>query len=36
LMWNDSDLKIDWQIENAIISEKDQNSDHFKNFKTQF
>jgi len=36
LMWNDSDLKIDWQIENAIISVKDQNSDHFKNFKTQF
>jgi len=36
LMWNDTDLNIDWQIKNPIISEKDQNSELFTNFKTQF
>jgi dTDP-4-dehydrorhamnose 3,5-epimerase len=36
LLWNDSDLDIDWQIENPIISEKDQNSKSFSNFNTQF
>ena len=36
LMWNDTDLNIDWQIKNPIISEKDQNSELFSNFKTQF
>ena len=36
LMWNDSDLNIDWKIKNPIISEKDQNSAIFANFKTQF
>ena len=36
LLWNDSDLDIDWQIENPIISEKDQNAKSFSNFNTQF
>ena len=36
LMWNDTDLNIDWQIKSPIISEKDQNSELFANFKTQF
>ena len=36
LMWNDTDLNIDWQIKNPIISEKDQNSELFTNFKTLF
>ena len=36
LMWNDTDLNIDWKIDNPIISEKDQNSAKFSNFKTQF
>ena len=36
LMWNDTDLNIDWQIKNPIISEKDQISELFTNFKTQF
>ena len=36
LMWNDSNLNIDWQIENPIISEKDQISNSFSNFNSQF
>ena len=36
LMWNDTDLNIDWKIKNPIISEKDQNSELFSNLKTQF
>ena len=35
-MWNDTDLNIDWKIDNPIISEKDQNSAIFSDFKTQF
>ena len=36
LLWNDTDLNIDWKIKNPIISKKDQNSAIFANFKTQF
>ena len=36
LLWNDEDLKIDWQIDNPLISEKDLQADFFKNFKTKF
>ena len=36
LLWNDPNLNIDWQVKNPIISEKDQNSELFSNFKTQF
>ena len=30
LNWNDQDIGIDWNIENPIISEKDQNGLSFK------
>lgn len=36
LYWNDSDLAINWEVENPIISEKDQEKKMFKNFKTKF
>ena len=36
LLWNDEDLKIDWQIDNPLVSEKDLQADIFKNFKTKF
>lgn len=36
LMWNDPVLNIDWTIKNEIISNKDQNSQSFDNFKTKF
>ena len=36
LLWNDEDLKIDWQIDNPLVSEKDLQADFFKNFKTKF
>jgi len=36
LLWNDEDLKIDWQIDNPLVSEKDLQADLFKNFKTKF
>ena len=36
LLWNDEDLKIDWKIDNPLISEKDLQADLFKNFKTKF
>ena len=35
LLWNDTDLNINWKIDNPIISEKDQNSAIFSNFKTK-
>ena len=36
LLWNDEDLKIDWQIDNPLVSKKDLQGDFFKNFKTKF
>jgi len=36
LLWNDEDLKIDWQIDNPLVSEKDLQADLFKNFKSKF
>ena len=36
LLWNDEDLKIDWHIDNPLVSEKDLQADLFKNFKTKF
>tara|TARA_B100000700_G_C15017859_1_gene844217 strand:- start:605 stop:1150 length:546 start_codon:yes stop_codon:yes gene_type:complete len=36
LLWNDPDLNINWQINNPIISKKDQKSEKFTNFKTHF
>jgi dTDP-4-dehydrorhamnose 3,5-epimerase len=36
IIWDDSALNIDWQVENPIISEKDKISESFKNFNSQF
>lgn len=36
LIWNDPDLDIDWGVTNPIVSEKDQKSNFFKNFNSQF
>jgi len=32
IIWNDSDLKIDWPIKKPILSEKDKKHQTFKNF----
>jgi dTDP-4-dehydrorhamnose 3,5-epimerase len=36
IRWNDPDLKINWGIENPILSEKDKVSPLFKDFKSSF
>ncbi|MAC95618.1 MAG: dTDP-4-dehydrorhamnose 3,5-epimerase [Flavobacteriales bacterium] len=36
IFWNDKDLNIDWQIENPIISEKDQMAQSFADFESPF
>ena len=36
LLWNDTSLGIDWQIENPIISEKDRNAMKFEDFNSPF
>lgn len=36
ILWNDPDLKIDWQMENPILSDKDQTSPLFKDFVSPF
>lgn len=36
ILWNDKDLNIDWQIEDPIISEKDQLAESFASFKSPF
>jgi len=36
ILWNDRNLQIDWQIENPIISPKDQEGVFFKDFLTPF
>ena len=36
IKWNDPDLNIDWQINEPIVSEKDQNGLDFVNFVSQF
>lgn len=36
VLWNDSDLKIDWQLENPLLSEKDMNGIIFKSFESPF
>jgi len=36
LAWDDTDLGINWEVENPIISEKDKNSVAFNELKSQF
>jgi dTDP-4-dehydrorhamnose 3,5-epimerase len=36
ILWNDSDLNINWNIENPILSEKDKLGTPFKHFTTPF
>ena len=36
LLWNDQDLGINWDIDNPIISLKDMQGIHFKDFKSKF
>lgn len=36
IFFNDADLKIDWQIQNPILSEKDNEGELFKNFNSPF
>ncbi len=36
IRWNDPDLKITWDIESPVLSEKDKNAGLFKDFKSQF
>jgi dTDP-4-dehydrorhamnose 3,5-epimerase len=36
IIWNDSDLKIEWPVENPIISEKDNKLMSFKEFLQKF
>ena len=36
ILWNDRNLQIDWQIENPIISPKDQEGLLFEDFQTPF
>ena len=36
LLWDDEDLKIHWNIENPILSEKDKGANKFNQFVTQF
>ena len=36
IRWNDPDIGIDWNVDQSIISEKDQQSRFFKDFETPF
>jgi len=36
ILWNDRDLSIDWEIENAVLSEKDNSAPSFADFKNPF
>ncbi len=36
IRWNDSDLAIDWKIDNPIISDKDEKAPLFKDLNSQF
>ena len=36
ILWNDTDLNIDWNIENPILSDKDKVSPFFKDFISSF
>lgn len=36
IIWNDPTLKIDWPVENPVLSEKDQKLGTFKDFESPF
>lgn len=36
ILWNDSDLNIDWNVENPILSEKDKVNTLFRDFNSPF
>jgi dTDP-4-dehydrorhamnose 3,5-epimerase len=36
IIWNDSNLKIDWKIKNPLVSEKDQLAQNFTSFVSPF
>tara|TARA_X000000368_G_scaffold305342_1_gene243657 strand:+ start:6636 stop:7172 length:537 start_codon:yes stop_codon:yes gene_type:complete len=36
LLWDDSDLNIDWGFLNPLVSEKDMDAGSFKDFKSEF
>ena len=36
LLWNDTQLNINWRETNPLVSNKDMNAKRFKDFKTQF
>ena len=36
ILWNDTSLNIDWQIDNPTLSEKDKNSTPFQDFNSLF
>jgi len=36
ILWNDSQLNINWGIDNPLVSEKDQEAQLFKHFKSPF
>jgi dTDP-4-dehydrorhamnose 3,5-epimerase len=36
IRWNDPDLKITWDINSPVLSDKDKNAGLFKDFKSQF
>ena len=36
IIWNDSNLKIDWNIKNPLVSEKDQLVQNFSSFVSPF
>ena len=36
ILWNDSNLNIDWQVKNPVISDKDKLGEKFANFISPF
>jgi dTDP-4-dehydrorhamnose 3,5-epimerase len=36
LLWNDTDLNIDWGVQSPLVSDKDKIAQKFKNFETPF
>ncbi len=36
ILWNDPDLNIDWNVKDAILSEKDQQGENFRSFVSKF